>query len=287
MIRLLISGGLGNQLFQYAAVRAQAKRIGAELAIDPLFHQQSAPHNSYSLWLQTLPIRARIIKYQKVGPLSAHGIINRGYRKFVRPAFWHRYTQPRWGEDRNFFDIPARTIVSGDFQSLFYLMPRDEEILSEISLWEVMTSEAAALARSIEAGRFVSLHVRRGDYLKYPIFNHIDYCQYASAAMDLIRQKLGKVTFLVFSNDVDWCKKSNMFGKDCEFMEANQFGPNPAIDQLFMSVCSHHIIANSSYSWWAAWANFNEEKICIAPRNWVRNYETRTLGLAYPTWITL
>src|SRR5437667_8938093 len=129
VIRLLAAGGLGNQLFQYAAVGAQAKRLGVEMEIDLPFYDPATPR-PYSFWLAHLPIRARLVHYPQSGPLAAHGLARRAWRKLATPIFWRRYRQPAWTEDHRFFQIADRTIVSGYFQSLFYLRPRDEEVLA-------------------------------------------------------------------------------------------------------------------------------------------------------------
>ena len=286
MIRLLAAGGLGNQLFQYAAVRAQAKRLGVELEIDLLFYDPATPYQ-YSFWLETLPIRARVVRYPRSGTLAAHGLARRACRKLLTPLFWRRYRQPAWTTDHRFLRIVDRTIVSGYFQSLFYLMPRDEAILAELSLWPAAPPEATELARSIAGAEYVSLHIRRGDAASHPEFGHLDPACYAGAAMDLVRNKFGRPRFLVFSDDIEWCKHSGVFSVDCEFMATNRFGDNPAIDLLLMSLCSHHIIANSTYSWWAAWAQFRPDKICVIPRMWTTSRTAESLGLVHPNWFVL
>jgi hypothetical protein len=276
------------------AVRGQAKRLGVEMEIDRRFYEQDdASESSFAFWLDTLPIRARIIGYPGSGLLSAHGIFWRAYRKTVEPWRWHTYTQPLWALDESFFEIQPWTIISGNFQSLLFLLPRDEEILAEVDLWKAAPPQAVDKARSIAQGRFASVHVRRGDAVwrkgesdSLPVWQD-DYLSYVKAAMDLIRKKAGQVTFLIFSDDIEWCKQMACFGTDCEFLESDQFGDNPAIDLLLMSACSHHIVANSTYSWWAAWATANERKICILPRMWTPKDTTEALRLVYPGWLVL
>lgn len=293
MIRLLVTGRFGNQLMQYAAVRAQAKRLGVELEIDTLFCSHGAARDSFSFWLDTLPIKARVIDYPASGPGSAHSVLQRSYRRLARPLFWRRYVQPTWQNDNAFFAIQPRTIVSGYFQSLFYLLPRDDDVLAELSLWNVATPAIEQCARSIGQQSTVSVHVRRGDAVMgqgesdtLPVWQ-AGHMAYFASAMDLIRGKIANPTFLIFSDDIDWCKRAGIFGKDCEFIEANRFGDNPAIDLLLMSECRHHIMTNSSYSWWAAWASLDDDKICILPSKWTARYATAELGLVYRNWIAL
>jgi len=278
---------------QYAAVRAQAKRLGVDLEIDTLFCGYGAGDDSFSFWLDTLPIKARVITYPASGMRSAHGLLRRSYRKLFWPLLWSRYVQPTWDNDSRFFAIRPRTIVSGYFQSLFYLLPRDDEILGELSLWNVATPRIKQYAQSIARQTTVSVHVRRGDAVRrhgegdvLPVWQP-SHLAYFETAMDLIRGKIANPTFLIFSDDIEWCKQAGIFGKDCEFIETNRFGDNPAIDLLLMSNCRHHIMSNSTYSWWAAWATLDEDKICILPEKWTPQHGTADLGLVYRNWITL
>ena len=293
LIRLLVTGRFGNQLMQYAAVRAQAKRLGVDLEIDTLFCSHGGVGGSFSFWLDSLPIKARVIGYPASGPWSAHGLAQRGYRKIVRPLFWRRYEQPVWRNDSRFFAIQPRTIVSGYFQSLFYLLPRDDEVLAELSLWNVATPQIKQRAQAIASETTVSVHVRRGDAVSrqdegdaLPVWQS-SHLAYFEAAMDLVRGKIANPTFLIFSDDIDWCKTAGLFGKDCEFIETNRYGDNPAVDLLLMSSCRHHIMTNSTYSWWAAWAALDDDKICILPKNWTAKHTTAELDLVYRNWMTL
>jgi hypothetical protein len=293
LIRLVIAGRFGNQLFQYAAARAQAKRLGVDLEIDTLFCSRGAVGDSFSFWLDALPIKARVINYPASGPRSAHSLLQRSCRKMVRPLFWHRYVQPMWENDSRFFAIRPRTIVSGYFQSLFYLLPRDDEILGELSLWSVATPDVTQYAQSIARQSTVSVHVRRGDAVRrqgesdsLPVWQS-SHVAYFETAMDLIRGKIANPTFLIFSDDIDWCKHAGIFGKDCDFIQTDRFGDNPAIDLLLMSNCRHHILTNSTYSWWAAWAALDDDKVCILPKKWTSKHATAELGLVYRSWIAV
>jgi hypothetical protein len=293
LLRLIAGGRFGNQLFQYAAVRAQAKRLGVGMEIELTFWDKNPPSGSFSFWLDTLPIRARVIKYPAFGPLSSNSLVQRAHRRFIRPTFWHQYEEPLWEQDSRFFRLQPWTTVWGLFQSLFYLLPRDQEILSELNLWHAAPADAAKFANLIASRTTISVHVRRGDAIwrkdetgTLPVWQS-GHLAYFEAAMDLMRRKIGQPTFLIFSDDIEWCKQSRIFRKDCEFIEADQFGDNPAIDLLLMSSCRHHIITNSTYSWWAAWAGLVDGKICILPNKWTQKYTTSELGLVCENWITL
>lgn len=114
---------------------------------------------------------------------------------------------------------------------------------------------------------FVSIHVRRGDYLQYPDKHPPVSYDYISAAVKHFIE-LGYTSFVVCSDDIKWCriqfKPLELFGAVFSFSS----GHGPIEDMAMMSCCEHNIIANSTFSWWAAWINQNPDKIVIAPKVW-------------------
>ena len=109
-------------------------------------------------------------------------------------------------------------------------------------------------------GALVSLHVRRGDYLNTPDYHPTCTLEYYCDAMELFSD----ATYLIFSDDILWCKLNLPLGHKYIFVEGNK----DYEDLYLMSMCHHNIVANSSFSWWGAWLNENENKKVIAPRNW-------------------
>lgn len=105
----------------------------------------------------------------------------------------------------------------------------------------------------------VSIHVRRGDYVNHPFYVDLTKTSYYEDAMDLFPD----AEFLVFSDDIEWCKEQPIF-QGCEFSE----GKSEVDDLNLMASCKHNIIANSSFSWWAAWLNPNPNKKVVAPKAW-------------------
>jgi len=117
-------------------------------------------------------------------------------------------------------------------------------------------------------GETVSLHIRRGDYLRTQDHHPVCSLDYYMDALSKFRDKEYK--FIVFSDDVDWCR--NNFNEDFIFTEGN----TDYEDMWLMSLCDHNIIANSSFSWWGAWLNDNPNKRVIAPKKW--------FGPSYSNW---
>ncbi len=123
---------------------------------------------------------------------------------------------------------------------------------------------------------YVSIHVRRGDYVNNPFYVDLMETNYYKKAMSLFPED----KFLVFSDDIEWCKEQAIF-KGCIFSERN----DEVTDLNRMASCKHNIIANSSFSWWAAWLNPNTEKKVVAPREWFTDKEER---ISLPdTWIKI
>ncbi|MDR2407204.1 MAG: alpha-1,2-fucosyltransferase [Bacteroidales bacterium] len=117
----------------------------------------------------------------------------------------------------------------------------------------------------------VSIHVRRGDYLKHKMYLGLCDKDYYVNAISYMKKKIDHPVFFVFSNDINWCKSNlrDVINDSCsEYIDWNKKGKS-YIDMQLMSICKHNIIANSSFSWWGAWLNNNIDKIVIAPKKWL------------------
>jgi hypothetical protein len=162
--------------------------------------------------------------------------------------------------------IPIPCIIDGFFQSEKYFINTRKKIQDLFNTGN----------RKINK---VSIHVRRGDYLDNPNYHTVLDLGYYKRSIGLFTNK----SFLIFSDDLDWCKR-NFIGKEFSFMDKG----NDLQQIMMMSMCEDNIIANSSFSWWGAWLNKNEEKKIIAPKNWfgpLANLETKDIYC--DNWIIL
>lgn len=116
----------------------------------------------------------------------------------------------------------------------------------------------------------VSIHLRRGDYL---LPQHDHFCKldndYYGKALEVFFNDFDKYQFLIFSNDIEWCKENFIEEGECVYFVEPSIDYN---DLILMSLCDHNIIANSSYSWWAAFKNQNLNKKVYCPQNYLKNY---------------
>ncbi|WP_306429795.1 alpha-1,2-fucosyltransferase [Sphingobacterium sp. E70] len=136
----------------------------------------------------------------------------------------------------------------------------------------------------IQQQNAISLHVRRGDYLQESLFKDICTEEYYQKSIQYMLETNESPLFIIFSNDIDWCK-THFKDLNAIFVEHNS-GNNSFRDLQLMSQCNHHIIANSSFSWWGAWLNDSPDKIVVSPRKWVNDPTLDTSGLVLPTFIT-
>lgn len=133
---------------------------------------------------------------------------------------------------------------------------------------ELMNERTLQLAETLRKGEFVSVHVRRGDYL--PLADYHGLCSetYYHSTMRLVSEKVANAVFVFFSDDMDWVKNNlNENKENVIYVDWNE-GKESWQDMYLMSQCKHHIVANSSFSWWGAWLNNNPDKIVIAPQKW-------------------
>jgi len=162
------------------------------------------------------------------------------------------------------------------------------ELLKEFTLKEPLDDNNKKLLGELKNKFSCSLHVRRGDYLKDPDYCGICDLDYYKKAVETVLSKTKKqVTFLVFSNDINWCKENladDFAGNEVIYVDWNT-GKDSYKDMFLMSQCNANIIANSSFSWWGAYLNESPDKLVISPEK----YKNVDMGfkVALDDWICL
>jgi hypothetical protein len=275
-----VIGGLGNQLFAYAAGRGLAQRLGAELILDCT---RRLPGDR-SFCLDRYAIRAQ---FRFDGPPKVRGRYFRLPGKLgtrVADAFHRMFPRTveidgrrfRVIEDRQLFSYDTRfdslrgsIYLKGGWQSFRYFENAEDVIRSELR----PPAEPPAANRKwldrIRNANSVCLHVRRGDYLARDNLERIGVCgpAYYADAVTHICERIESPAFFVFSDDLAWCR-DNLPIEGMALVDAN--GPDDPVNELrLMSACRHHVTANSSLSWWAAWLASHPEQVVIAPQPWM------------------
>lgn len=185
---------------------------------------------------------------------------------FVGEKGWY-YEDLPFTEDVKFF---------GFFQSYKYFEHSQAKIRELFQFNDQITNKYTKLGENT-----CSIHVRRGDYIGN-FFHEVCHLEYYKEAIAEIETRTDIDVFVVFSDDIAWCKE-NFVGEKFLFVENN----SDIVDLFLMSKCSHNIICNSTFSWWAAWLNDNQKKIVIAPEKWFGDVSRGTEDLLPDEWIKL
>lgn len=265
-----LMGGLGNQMFQYAAGRALAERRGARLLLDLSSYEHDRLGRRYRL--DHFNIRAEIASpddVERVTGLGRRGLLSRARRRAERllPRHWRSvFTERQRSYDRELFYIRRSVMLSGYWQSPQYFASIEHLLREELRWREPPDAYNEALTQEIIAAEGVSVHVRRGDYVENKSHNVLPIGYY-QAAVARIAEVAYQASYYVFSDDMPWCKGHLDLPGRTTYVDHN--GPEADYEDLrLMSLCHHHIIANSSFSWWGAWLCERPGQLVIAPRQW-------------------
>lgn len=287
-----VIGGLGNQMFQYAAARALSLGRNQALRLDISGFSNYGLHQGFELqrvfncpveiatdvevrnilgWQFQTRIR-QIVGRPQMAAFRSNAFV-------VEPYFHY------WSEINQ---VPQECYLTGYWQSEKYFQTHAAVIRADFTFKHLPINRNAQLAELINQVNGVSLHVRRGDYVRNPktLATH-GTCslEYYQEAVCYIAEKVENPFFYIFSDDVEWVKENLKIGFPCHYVDHNR-GADSYNDMLLMSLCKHHIIANSSFSWWGAWLNPSTEKIVIAPKKWFAN-QTDVKDLFPSGWVTL
>lgn len=283
MIITRLHGGLGNQMFQYAAGRALVLRYGGELALDLRYFEDAVPYGF------GLPHFAAVFREARSDELPPHQ-----KRQPLRYATWRALKlSPRLVREKGLgFNAHVPTISSGAYlhgywQSEKYFADVADEMRAELSVTTPPTEANRALLERIRSGVSVSLHVRRGDYANDPAIAAaygLLSPNYFAAAVDLVRKRIAsRPTVYAFSDDPDWAEANLRFDLDVVVVRGND-SETSYEDLRLMSACNHHITANSSFSWWGAWLNPSPDKVVVAPKRWFANRRMNNPDICPDGW---
>lgn len=284
-------GGLGNQMFQYAAGRSLAYRLNCPLLLDIFFLKDRTYRKDFSyrdFSLDIFDLKADILTDIE---LIRNGLVLEGYtpKHFISKLMrlisgFKIYVE----EDSSFYNfevntIKRRTYLIGYFQCEKYFENVTDIIRQDFSFPKTLSFVNERLAKKILHEDSISIHIRRGDYVKNKTVNALfGVCnlEYYYKAIEMITNVVKNPIFYVFSDDLQWAEANLKIDYDTVFVKGNT-AETSFEDMRLMSLCKHNIIANSSFSWWAAWLNNNESKMVIAPKMWFANKQHPQLPLSW------
>jgi Glycosyl transferase family 11 len=261
MIVTRMTGGLGNQLFQYAVGRSLALKHDTQLLLDMSAYDDA---NARAYTLGHFNIKQNFYnapnKFHKLSNLLIHGNKFYPYQAYINNDLIF---------DEQVLELPDHSLLIGYWQSEKYFKHIRKELLADLVLTTAMSTTALKRLQEIKNAHAVCVHIRRGDYLSNPsaakIYFRCDEEYYKNAFLKLNAQ-VQDLKFFVFSDDIDWAKEHLQFIANAVFID----DPDRSNYEDFelMRHCQHFITANSTYSWWAAWSSEYSGKIIITPAQW-------------------
>lgn len=287
MIVVRIFGGLGNQMFQYAAGRALAAHHGVPLKVD--LRWLNRYHTGFQL--ADLPIKAEVISLKEAFrftwfPFHRHPFFF--YIKIIKEFNNFIFLENSFNYDHSFFELGEEKYLFGYFQSEKYFNNFRSIIFNEFKYTPDYKIYKSDVVNTINQTNTTAIQFRRGDYITDKKANEtfgICPMDYYERAIEYIRTRQS-TKFLIFSDDINWCRK-NVILEDAFYVE-RQGGS--VIDDMFLAAqCKNIIMANSTFSWWSAWLNSNAGKIVIAPNRWFKdqNLNDQSEDLIPEEWILL
>jgi len=293
MIIVKLTGGLGNQLFQFAIGKSLSIKMKQRLMFDiSSFEWDSIREFSLDKILKQYEIATKedFVKVTSSIPKFSDRLFYKLINKEIPYFKKSLIKESKFTFDPNYplYSSP-HLYLEGYWQSENYFKDIRPYLLNEIR-FENLTPKTYYYKNIIEShSESVSIHVRRGDYASNPDttnFHGLMNKTYYLKAIQLLSSKLENPYFFVFSDDKEFVKTMFEGFDNIEFIEGLTYDYE---DLYLMSLCKHQIIANSSFSWWGAWLNRNERKEIIAPKQWFHDEEmqSKTTDLIPSSWIKI
>lgn len=260
-------GRLGNQMFQFASTLGIAKKLNLEAKF-PI--ENCELYNNH--------IKCDLLDCFDIDPayfLPGSEIIATSM-----------YTEREFTFNEDIIRIPDSCTLYGYFQTDKYFNDSEDLIRSQFSFRKSHRDKAISYINNIRKNNInsslTSIHVRRGDYVFSPDHHPVCSLEYYAEAVNKINES-GNNKFIIFSDDIDWCKKA-FIGDAYIFSDL----ANPYVEMCAMTLCDNNIMANSSFSWWGSWLNNNPKKIVISPSKWFGSAMNKDTSDVYcKNWIII
>lgn len=289
MIITRLFGGLGNQMFQYAAGRRLAHVLAVKLKLDVTWLGKPGSR-AYSL--ENFNVQENFASASEIAAVAPIGGLRHALAK-KWPKKWPKYIQEKhFHFDPEILNLPDDVYLKGYWQSEKYFSDIAGIIRREFTVKTPPGGRNREISELITSKQSVSLHIRRGDYVtSRKTKQHHGVCDldYYFRCVDYLKQLVKNAHFFIFSDDPQWARDNLKQLCPTTFVDHNR--PDKDYEDLrLMSQCKHNIITNSTFSWWGAWLNPGKDKIILAPKQWFAKkiqVSTKTDDLFPSGWILL
>lgn len=281
-----MTGGMGNQMFQYA-LYLKLTSMGRIVKFDDVSEYKLSNARPIMLW-------AFGIDYPKASKEEINEITDGFMRPQdrIRRKLFGRKTLEYHEADCNFDPevlVKDPAYLTGYFQSESYFKDIKDKVRNAFTFNPIIFEELSkdrldrmmTYRNEIDNSLAVSIHIRRGDYLtSSEVYGGNCTDEYYKSAIAMMRKKYPEAVFFIFSNDEVWTKawiNSNFPGENVFIPVQGTSEEAGYLDLYLMSRCKHHIVANSSFSWWGAYLGPSKAKTVIAPSKWYNNQDCRDI----------
>lgn len=288
-----LNGGMGNQMFQYAAGLALAARHRAALVLDISWFAQNV--GVAGVTQRTYALAAFDLEAKLTQHAGKPNLAQRALRKLQRHIPWRlgeegAYHERSFRYDEGFFATPVPVQLHGYFQSQRYFSGVEGELRTAFGMPREMSAATQAMLTRIQGTRAICVHVRRGDYVSNPAASDfhglcgLDY--YDQGLRQVLTDDAEGAECFVFSDDPQWVRENMRLPLPMTVVDIN--GPDAAHQDLWlMAACRHFVIANSSLSWWGAWLGAHPQKRVVAPLAWFKSTQHDVTDLIPSEWMRL
>lgn len=293
MIVVKLIGGLGNQMFQYAAGFVLAQKYKVSLKMDVQFlldrikRYYRHTHRDYAM--DVFSISGEIASHDDISKFVYPRRGNKYIYQVLKRLYGERsvYKEDSLETDKAFFDIPDNAYLDGYWQNYKYIVGSERCLKKEFVFKDSLPDSHKLIAERMQLKRSVCVVVRRGDYVGHPTLDIIDAAFYAKA-MSFLSSRMEDLLFFVFSDDIGWCKENiGCQGCDIFFVDQKYTGPKAGYYLQLMSLCKHYIVPNSTYAWWGAWLGSYRDKVVVTSGVWYKGQKEERNSILPNEWIIL
>ncbi len=267
MIIMKMKGGLGNQMFEYALARRLSLEYNQHLVLDTFSYIRDRKRN--------FELDNYNVKYDSKNGLKTffYNILYKIYKENLNNKFKVSLEKKLFVFQDEIFQYKY-SYLNGYWQNPKYFESIRDILLEDFRYKGELTEVEEQIIQTIQSQNSVAVHFRRDDYLNQEntSFFEVQSLDYYSQAINHMKKKIPQACFYVFSDDIDWCKNNLKEIDNVVFIDGTTSSSHH-IDFLIMKSCKHFIIANSTFSWWAAWLSESENKQVIIPNKWFKDKE--------------
>lgn len=297
MILVRLMGGLGNQMFQYAFGKMLAIKNSTDLQLD--LSLLGKVNDGGKIIAREFDLDIFDIPFQFANQKEIESF--NGYPDgSVLKRLWFKFSKLWSGKKLvlqenhhflpNYLLLKDNTCVVGRWQSAIYFDAIESEIRKAFVVKNAFRLHSSYSERISNSASSIAIHVRRGDYVSNDFYKeHIGALDenYYKQAYDWMCSRISEPRFFIFSQDLEWCKSQLGFVKDAVFVSNESSKKGVAEDLHLLMSCKHHIISNSTFSWWGAYLSSNTEKIVVAPKIWANHKDFVPEFILPDEWIQL